>query len=171
MSDYKCPVCGETEKLGKDTLGSKKVMWIRDAKSLATCACFDTLGSKKVMWIRCLRCSCSGNPEIFTPKPKRNQEAKADAGKIMLELIPPEALEALGRVLTHGAKKYGANKWQDIDDAKNRYKGALLRHYTAYQKNNSGTDADSGLLHIEHALCNAMFLAVLELREISMAER
>ena len=94
---------------------------------------------------------------------ERNQEAKADAGKLMLELIPPEALEALGRVLTHGAKKYGANKWQTIDDAKNRYRGALLRHYTAYQKNNSGTDADSGLLHIEHVLCNAMFLAVLEL--------
>ena len=96
---------------------------------------------------------------------ERNQEAKADAGKLMLELIPPEALEALGRVLTHGAKKYGANKWQNIDDAKERYKGALLRHYTAYQKNNAGTDPDSGLLHIEHLFCNAMFLAVLELRE------
>lgn len=102
---------------------------------------------------------------------ERNQEAKADAGKLMLELIPPEALEALGRVLTHGANKYGANKWQDIDDAKERYKGALLRHYVAYQKEPQGEDKDSGLLHIEHVLCNAMFLAVLELREISTVER
>jgi hypothetical protein len=93
----------------------------------------------------------------------RNQEAKADAGKLMLELIPPEAFEALGRVLTYGAQKYGANKWQSIDDAKERYKGALLRHYVAYQKEPHGRDKESGLLHIEHLFCNAMFLAVLEI--------
>lgn len=98
-------------------------------------------------------------------KPKRNQEAKADAGKLMLELIPPEAFEALGRVLTYGAQKYGANKWQTIDDAKERYKGALLRHYVAFQREPSGKDKESGLLHIEHVFCNAMFLAVLELQE------
>jgi hypothetical protein len=96
----------------------------------------------------------------------RNQEAKADAGKLMLELIPPEAFEALGRVLTYGAQKYGINKWQTIDDAKARYQGALLRHYVAYQKEPHGRDKESKLLHIEHLFCNAMFLTVLELMSI-----
>lgn len=96
----------------------------------------------------------------------RNQEVKADAGKLMLELIPPEAFEALGRVLTFGAMKYGINKWQTIDDAKARYQGALLRHYVAYQKEPHGRDAESGLLHIEHLFCNAMFLTYLELLEV-----
>ena len=95
----------------------------------------------------------------------RKQSAKADKDKPMLELIPPEALEALGRVLTHGATKYSANSWQALDDAKNRYRGALLRHYVAYCKDSGGRDSESGLLHIEHVLCNAMFLAVLELKE------
>jgi hypothetical protein len=100
-----------------------------------------------------------------TCRPKgiaRNQAAKTDAGKLMLELIPPEALEALGRVLTYGAQKYGINKWQTIDDAKERYKGALLRHYCAYLRDPNGRDKESGLLHIEHLFCNAMFLTVLE---------
>ena len=37
----------------------------------------------------------------------RVQSVKKDGGKLMLELIPPETLEALGRVLTHEAEKYG----------------------------------------------------------------
>lgn len=89
----------------------------------------------------------------------RDQTKKADAGKLMMELIPPEALESLSEVLTYGAQKYSANSWQTIDDAIERYSGALLRHYTAFRKNPLSVDEESGLLHSHHMLCNAMFLS------------
>ena len=86
----------------------------------------------------------------------RNQSIKSDAGKLMLELIPPETYISLGRVLTYGAEKYSPNSWQDVEEE--RYVGALLRHLTAYMQDPTGCDEESGLLHIEHVLCNAMFL-------------
>lgn len=147
MKNYKCPIC-------------------KDPNNILTYRSNDM-----TQWATCQACGTVAKAEYFAkPKTattkhiKRNQSAKADAGKLMLELIPPDAIEALGRVLTYGATKYGPNKWQTIDDAKNRYTGALLRHLTAYQRDPQSRDAESGLLHVEHVLCNAMFLAVLEER-------
>ena len=91
---------------------------------------------------------------------ERNQKLKADAGKLRMELIPPSAIEAIAEVMTFGASKYGANKWQQVD--KDRYIGALLRHLTAYMKNPKGKDSESGISHIKHLLCNAAFLVALE---------
>jgi len=60
MSDYKCPVCGETEKL---TDGGVLV---------------STNGSETVAGKMCHHCQCFGEAESFKiSKPKRNQEAKA----------------------------------------------------------------------------------------------
>ena len=86
----------------------------------------------------------------------RNQEHKADGDKIMMELIPTTALVSLGNVLTYGAKKYEPNSWQRVE--RERYVGALLRHFVAYMNNPTGRDEESGLMHIEHVLCNAAFL-------------
>lgn len=86
----------------------------------------------------------------------RNQEIKADGGKLMMELIPTSAYKSLARVLTYGAEKYGANSWQRVE--RERYVGALIRHLVAYIDEPLGEDEESGLLHIEHVLCNAMFL-------------
>ena len=74
----------------------------------------------------------------------------------MLELIPPSAYVSLGRVMTYGAMKYGPNSWQLVE--LERYIGALLRHLVAFLKDPTGVDEESGLLHIEHVFCNAMFL-------------
>ncbi len=87
---------------------------------------------------------------------ERDQEAKADAGKLMMELIPSSAYMSLARVLTYGAQKYGPNNWQGVEP--DRYIGALLRHLVLFLDEPEGADAESGLLHIEHVLCNAMFL-------------
>ena len=93
----------------------------------------------------------------------RDQNVKADAGKLMLELIPVEAYEALGRVLTFGANKYSPNSWQRVDPE--RYVGALLRHLCLYLRDPAGVDEESGLMHTEHLLCNAMFLDYLAKRK------
>lgn len=90
----------------------------------------------------------------------RNQAIKADGGKLRMDLIPPEALEALAEVLTYGAEKYDDNQWQNVEPE--RYEAALLRHYAAYKRDPHGRDKESGIKHIRHLLCNAMFLMYLE---------
>ena len=96
------------------------------------------------------------NKQARQKLPERDQTAKADAGKLMLELIPQSLYRDLGAVLTHGANKYGVNTWQDVDI--DRYIGALLRHLYAYREDPFGVDADSGLPHTAHLLANAVFI-------------
>ncbi len=94
----------------------------------------------------------------------RDQQIKADEGKLRLELIPMSAIRSLGRVLTYGAKKYSDNSWQRVE--RERYVGAIMRHLMAYIDDPLGVDEESGLLHIEHVLCNAAFLNDMAKREI-----
>ncbi len=77
-------------------------------------------------------------------------------GKNRLELIPPNFIEGVGKVLTHGALKYGAYNWlRGI--TYNRLLGAIKRHILAIEK---GEDKDSsGQLHAYHAACGLAFLS------------
>lgn len=86
---------------------------------------------------------------------------KFDDDKVRLDLIDPEFIEGVGLVLTFGAKKYGPNNWQDVEDAVNRYYAATLRHLMAYRSGDVN-DAESGISHLFHAACNLMFLAHFE---------
>ena len=86
----------------------------------------------------------------------RDQTKKADGDKLRMELIPTSALYSIGRVLTHGADKYGPNTWQEVEYE--RYIGALIRHLLAFIDDPNGVDSDSGLKHTEHLLANAVFL-------------
>ena len=86
----------------------------------------------------------------------RDQSKKADGEKLRMELIPTSAYIGLGRVLTHGADKYGPNTWQEVEYE--RYVGALIRHLIAFIDDPNGVDSDSGLKHTEHLLANAVFL-------------
>ncbi len=81
---------------------------------------------------------------------------KYDKGKPRMDLIPGSCYKSLANVLTFGAKTYKPNSWQGVEP--NRYVAALLRHLVEYMEDPQAVDPESGLLHIEHALCNAMFL-------------
>jgi hypothetical protein len=83
---------------------------------------------------------------------------KFDDNKLRYDLVPPIALEGIVKVLTHGAVKYAPNNWQLVPDAKARYTAALMRHLEAWRKGEL-VDPDSGLPHMAHIGCNAMFLA------------
>jgi hypothetical protein len=85
---------------------------------------------------------------------------KNDVGKNRLDLIPPEAIEALGWVLTHGAEKYGDNNWRGGIKYSRIY-GATLRHLTAWAKGEE-KDTESALPHLWHALCELAFLVTYE---------
>lgn len=89
---------------------------------------------------------------------------KFDQNKVPMELVPLDAVSEIAKVLGHGAKKYGANNWQHLDNAQKRYLGATLRHLTAYQKGEK-KDPESGLSHLAHAGCNILFMLWEELNE------
>jgi hypothetical protein len=82
---------------------------------------------------------------------------KHDQGKTRYDLVNPRFLEALAKVLTMGASKYGANNWKDVDDFEARYTAALHRHINQWQQGEE-LDQESGLHHLAHATCNLMFL-------------
>ena len=97
-----------------------------------------------------------GSELTATTITNRDQSKKFDSGKLRMELIPTTTLTSIGRVLTHGAEKYGPNTWQSVEYE--RYIGAILRHLVSFIEDPTGKDLDSGLLHIEHVLTNAAFL-------------
>lgn len=87
---------------------------------------------------------------------------KHDSDKLRMDLIPPEVIEELGKVLTYGAMKYEPNNWQKVESY--RYKAALLRHYTAWCKGEE-CDQESKLKHLSHMLCNVAFLLWIEMNQ------
>lgn len=89
---------------------------------------------------------------------------KDDKEKNRLDLIEPEFIEGIGEVLTFGADKYEPNNWQNVEDAKNRYYAAALRHLMAWRKGEK-LDPESGISHLDHVACNIMFLQHFEREE------
>ena len=83
---------------------------------------------------------------------------KYDGDKPQMDLVPLSSAYAVAQVLTFGAKKYSANGWKDVPDARTRYQAAMLRHMTQVQEGEE-FDEDSGLPHADHIACNAMFLS------------
>jgi len=90
---------------------------------------------------------------------------KKDEGKLRWELLSYDAVEGIVKVLTMGAKKYQARNWElGIDYG--RVFGALQRHLTAWWRNENN-DSESGLSHLDHALCELMFLSAYEKRNMT----
>lgn len=79
-----------------------------------------------------------------------------DEGKTRLELLSPMALAGTARVLEYGAKKYGEHNWKK-GMKWSRCIGSLLRH-TFHFMHGQELDEESGLPHVDHIACNAMFL-------------
>lgn len=82
---------------------------------------------------------------------------KDDAGKLRYWLIPHRALAALADVLTYGAEKYGAWNWLHVEDWRERYYNALIRHVEAWRAG-EWLDPESGKPHLAHAAACIFFL-------------
>lgn len=90
-----------------------------------------------------------------------DQTIKNDRGKLRLTLVPTEAIKAIARARGYGVNKYGDTEtWKDVEVE--RYRDALFRHMLAYLENPHGKDAESGLRHLDHLICNAAFLCALD---------
>lgn len=94
---------------------------------------------------------------------------KHDADKIRLELLPIGALEEVSAVLTEGAKKYQDWNWKN-GMRWSRLIGALLRHTFAYARG-CDRDAETGRLHLAHAVCCALFLLSYQLENLGEDDR
>ena len=86
---------------------------------------------------------------------------KNDKGKARWDLVEFEELDKMVGVLTLGAQKYEEDNWKKVDNPKERYFSALMRHVSAW-KRGEVVDEDDGLSHMAHVMANAMFLMYFE---------
>lgn len=87
-----------------------------------------------------------------------------NTGKLRVDLIPPEWIEALAIVLTRGANKYAARNWElGMDWSKPMASGK--RHMLAWEKGET-YDPETGCHHLAMAAWNFLGLMSYQLREV-----
>jgi hypothetical protein len=87
---------------------------------------------------------------------------KSDSAKSRLDLTPAAALELVGHVLRIGGEKYAEENWRLCKDPA-RYIGPILRHAMRHMKGEF-LDRESGLPHLAHLVCSALFALDLYLK-------
>lgn len=88
---------------------------------------------------------------------REDQEAKADAGKAEIRLVPMEIVWAIAWIRMYGNHKYGdPENWKTVEPE--RYRDAMMRHLLAYVSDPKSVDEESGYPHLWHAACNMAFL-------------
>lgn len=94
-----------------------------------------------------------------------SQDAKADAGKLPMNLVPTQISRDIAQVRQYGNEKYGdPDNWRKVE--KIRYVAALERHLLAYKDylngDDDGLDKESGIEHYKHMACNMAFICEME---------
>jgi hypothetical protein len=88
----------------------------------------------------------------------RGSGARYNAGKADLSLIPLCTLEDEAKVWMYGKQKYAAWNWAKGMDWSVPL-ACALRHISAWQRGEE-LDAESGLPHLAHAMCNLRMLTL-----------
>lgn len=84
--------------------------------------------------------------------------AKADAGKLEIDLVPMQIVRDIAEVRMYGNKKYGdPDNWKTVE--LRRYVNALLRHTLAFANDINSVDEESGIPHYKHMACNMAFIS------------
>lgn len=97
------------------------------------------------------------------------KEAKLDAGKLEIDLVPMQIVKDIAEIRMYGNKKYGdPNNWKTVE--MRRYVNALLRHMTAFVEDNDSVDDESGLPHYKHMACNIAFICEMMKRRMGKLE-
>ena len=86
---------------------------------------------------------------------------KYDSGKLQWTLLPFRAINEVLEVLSFGAKKYAADNWKIVPEARTRYVDAAFRHLTDWHLKEK-LDGETGKSHLAHAICCLLFLLWFE---------
>ena len=79
-----------------------------------------------------------------------------DGDKAKVDLLSPIAMIGTADILTFGAKKYAEHNWRK-GMKWSRCIASMLRHTFKFMMGED-LDPESGLPHVDHIACNAMFL-------------
>jgi hypothetical protein len=90
---------------------------------------------------------------------------KNDQGKLLWNLLDLSIILKIVEILTFGASKYSANSWQDVENARERYWAAMMRHLQLHQAGEV-YDPESKFPHLWHAFCNLYFLVWFQMKDI-----
>lgn len=92
----------------------------------------------------------------FNVHEEEPEGTKHDENKLRYDLIPPNALKEVIKVLTLGASKYGAYNWNKGIKFSRLY-AATQRHLQAWHSLED-KDPETGISHLAHAMCSLLFL-------------
>lgn len=102
--------------------------------------------------------SCWGSK--YLGEMSKREEAKSDAGKPRLSLVPMQIIWDIAEVREYGIKKYkDPDNWKRVE--LDRYVDALLRHTLAFVEDHDSVDEESGLYHYKHMACNMAFICAM----------
>ncbi|MFA5168950.1 MAG: dATP/dGTP diphosphohydrolase domain-containing protein [Candidatus Omnitrophota bacterium] len=93
---------------------------------------------------------------------------KFDSGKLRWSLLPWREVREVVKVLEFGAVKYSLDNWKKVEP-KSRYVDAMFRHLTAWASGEK-LDSETGLSHLAHLICCALFLLWADIESIDKSE-
>ncbi len=96
----------------------------------------------------------NGN-EVTIDKQPPSTALRYNQWKLRWSLVDWKSIEPMVQVLEFGAKKYSEDNWKKPMDKKQILNSAM-RHLIAMM-NGEENDPESGLPHVGHLMCNAMF--------------
>ena len=99
--------------------------------------------------------------QLHRIKPSEATGVKYDSGKLQWTLLPFRAINEVLEVLSFGAKKYAADNWKIVPEARTRYVDAAFRHLTDWHLKEK-LDGETGKSHLAHAICCLLFLLWFE---------
>ena len=85
---------------------------------------------------------------------------KEDNGKLRYDLLIPEFLEEMAKIITYGCSIYGERNWQKVPNGRARFEAACFRHLQEFRKGNilNEETKEDVFYHVAHIAINAMFL-------------
>lgn len=94
--------------------------------------------------------------------PVKSVGVKYDGDKLEYSLVPKGVINKVVKVLGFGAKKYAKDNWRYVDNAKERYYNAGMRHLNQWWEGEKN-DPETGENHLAHAMCCLIFLLAFDL--------